>query len=285
MLSAPKPWLKIASLSDVGRKRPHNEDSTGCDLRTGLVVLADGMGGYEAGELASILAVAHVISRMRRLGMLRRSMGMLSKTEQPGFRGGLCRSSRFLRESIILANREICRLARSKKSYKGMGTTLVAALFHEAHRVTVAHVGDSRLYRLRGPSFEQVTRDHSLLEDLVERGLCSREEAQDLPNKHLVTRALGKGAEVKVTVQEVAAEPDDVYLLCSDGLTDLVSDEQIHLTLDRFNGKLEDVGRGLVAQANEAGGRDNISVILAQILPIPGNSPGDSGARPVGTGA
>jgi protein phosphatase len=146
-----------------------------------------------------------------------------------------------------------------------MGTTLVTAMFYD-NKVSIAHVGDSRAYRLRGDKFEQLTLDHSLLQELVDRGFYSEEEAQRSTNRNYVTRALGVEPSVEVEVHEFEVLPDDVYLLCSDGLPDMVEDEDIHLTISTFNASLDVVGQQLVQLTNDHGGRDNVSVMLAQVL-------------------
>jgi protein phosphatase len=150
-----------------------------------------------------------------------------------------------------------------------MGTTFVACLFFD-NRVSIAHVGDARLYRVRKNKLEQITLDHSLLQELVDRGFYSQEEAQRSTNRNYVTRALGVEPIVDVEVQEIDAHPDDVFLLCSDGLPDMVEDEDIHLTISTFSANLETAGKQLIQLSNDQGGKDNISVILAQILePFP----------------
>jgi protein phosphatase len=146
-----------------------------------------------------------------------------------------------------------------------MGTTLVTAMFYD-NKVSIAHVGDSRAYRLRGDKFEQLTLDHSLLQELVDRGFYSEEEAQRSTNRNYVTRALGVEPSVEVEVHEFDVLPNDVYLLCSDGLPDMVEDEDIHLTISTFNASLDVVGQQLVQLTNDHGGRDNVSVMLAQVL-------------------
>ena len=148
---------------------------------------------------------------------------------------------------------------------KSMGTTIVAALFYN-NRVSIAHVGDSRVYRKRDSEFQQVTADHSLLRELVDRGFYSPEEAQRSLNRNYVTRALGIEPKVEVELQEEAALPDDIYVLCSDGLTDMVEDEDIHLTISTFNANLHTVGQQLIRLSNDNGGKDNISIVVAKIL-------------------
>jgi protein phosphatase len=170
-----------------------------------------------------------------------------------------------LRDAVSRANKIIYQTAQSQTHCEGMGTTLVAALFYD-NKVSVAHVGDSRAYRLRGGEFEQLTLDHSLLQELVDRGFYSEEEAQRSTNRNYVTRALGVEPTVDVEVHEFDVLPDDIYLLCSDGLCDMVEDEDIHLTISTFNASLDVVGQQLVQLSNDHGGRDNISVMLAQVL-------------------
>jgi protein phosphatase len=146
-----------------------------------------------------------------------------------------------------------------------MGTTVVAALFFD-NKVTIAHVGDSRLYRQRGDKFEQVTMDHSLLQELVDRGFYSAEEAQRAANKNYVTRALGVEPQVDVEIQEVPVSKGEVFVMCSDGLSDMVEDEDIHLTINTFSANLDTVAKQLIQLANDNGGRDNVSVVMAHIL-------------------
>jgi protein phosphatase len=146
-----------------------------------------------------------------------------------------------------------------------MGTTIVACLFYD-DRMSIAHVGDSRLYRMRKNRLEQITMDHSLLQELVDRGFYSREEAERSTNRNYVTRALGVESTVQVELNEVPVEPEDVFLLCSDGLPDMVDDEDIHLTISTFSANLETVGQQLIQLSNDHGGKDNVSVILARAL-------------------
>src|SRR5690606_33401853 len=178
---------------------------------------------------------------------------------------GLMRQSIVLRDAVARANKIIFQTAQSQTHCEGMGTTLVAAMFYD-NRVSIAHVGDSRAYRLRGDKFEQLTLDHSLLQELVDRGFYSEEEAQRSTNRNYVTRALGVEPTVEVEVQEFDARKGDIFLLCSDGLPDMVEDEDIHLTISTFNASLETVGQQLIHLTNDHGGRDNVSVMLAQIM-------------------
>jgi protein phosphatase len=249
--------IKIAEITDTGMVRDHNEDAIGSNADVGLLVLADGMGGYNAGEVASGIAV-QTITELACEGA--------SREERNGVdpHSGLMRQTIVLRDAISRANKIIYQTAQSQSHCEGMGTTLVAAMFYD-NRVSVAHVGDSRAYRLRGGDFSRLTMDHSLLQELVDRGFYSEEEAQQSTNRNYVTRALGVEPTVEIEVQEFDVLPGDVYLLCSDGLPDMVEDEDIHLTIKTFNASLDTVGQQLVQLTNDHGGRDNVSIMLAEI--------------------
>ena len=249
--------IEFAELTDTGRVREHNEDAIGSNPDIGLMVLADGMGGYNAGEVASGIAV-QIVSELAEEGALRENRDEIDP------HSGLMRQSIVLRDAVYRANKIIYQTAQSQTHCEGMGTTIVAAMFYD-NKISIAHVGDSRAYRLRGGKFEQVTLDHSLLQELVDRGFYSAEEAQRSTNRNYVTRALGVEAAVEVEVHEHEVLQDDVYLLCSDGLPDMVEDEDIHLTITTFNASLDVVGKQLIELANDHGGRDNVSVMLAQV--------------------
>ncbi len=250
--------INIAEITDVGKVRDHNEDAIGSNSDIGLMVLADGMGGYNAGEVASGIAV-QTITELAAEGADREERNDIDASS------GFMRQTIVLRDAIARANKIIFQTAQSQTHCEGMGTTLVAAMFYD-NRVSIAHVGDSRAYRLRGGKFEQLTMDHSLLQELVDRGFYSEEEAQRSTNRNYVTRALGVEPSVDVEVQEFEVLPGDIYLLCSDGLPDMVEDEDIHLTIRTFNASLDVVGQQLVQLTNDHGGRDNVSIMLAQII-------------------
>ena len=250
--------IDFVEITDTGRVRDHNEDAIGSDPDIGLMVLADGMGGYNAGEVASGIAV-QIVSELATEGADRENRDEIDA------HSGLMRQSIVLRDAVYRANKIIFQTAQSQTHCEGMGTTIVACMFYD-NKVSIAHVGDSRAYRLRGGSFEQLTMDHSLLQELVDRGFYSAEEAQRSTNRNYVTRALGVEPTVEVEVHEYEVLPDDVYLLCSDGLPDMVEDEDIHLTISTFNASLDVVGKQLIELANDHGGRDNVSVQLAQII-------------------
>jgi protein phosphatase len=250
--------INFAELSDTGRVRDHNEDAIRSDPDIGLMVLADGMGGYNAGEIASGIAV-QIVTDMAIEGAERQERDDIDA------HSGLMRQSIVLRDAVYRANKIIFQTAQSQTHCEGMGTTIVACMFFD-NKISVAHVGDSRAYRLRDGELIQLTMDHSLLQELVDRGFYSAEEAQRSTNRNYVTRALGVEPTVEVEVHEHEVLPEDIYLLCSDGLPDMVEDEDIHLTISTFNASLDVVGQQLVELANDHGGRDNISVMLAQVM-------------------
>jgi len=245
-------------LSDVGRGRGHNEDTIGAHAQIRLFVLADGMGGHNAGEVASGIAVKTVMSLVKEAV---EHQDMSSADPETG----LSRPAIVLRDAIARANKIIYQTAKSQPHCEGMGTTIVACLFYD-NRVAIAHVGDSRAYRLRANRFEQLTMDHSLLQELVDRGFYSQAEAQRATNKNYVTRALGVEPTVEVEVHEVPVLKGDFYVLCSDGLSDMVEDEDIHLTMSTFSASLETVAKQLIQLSNDNGGRDNVSIVLAQVV-------------------
>ena len=249
--------IDFAELTDTGKVRDHNEDAIGTNPDIGLMVLADGMGGYNAGEVASGIAV-QIVTDLASEAAAREELNNIDS------HSGLMRQSIILRDAVYRSNKIIYQTAQSQTHCEGMGTTIVACMFYD-NKVSIAHVGDSRAYRLRGDQFEQMTLDHSLLQELVDRGFYSHEEAQRSTNRNYVTRALGVEPTVEVEVHEYDVLPDDVYLLCSDGLPDMVEDDDIHLTISTFNASLEVVGQQLIDLANDHGGRDNVSVMLAQV--------------------
>jgi len=258
--------LDVAHRSDPGMVRAHNEDAVFVD-GAGLAVLADGMGGYNAGEVASGIAV-NVIKE----GLLPELISGrdLSKVD---VHTGLTHAALLLQQQIAAANKGIYEAAQTRPECAGMGTTIVAAVFH-GNRVSIGHIGDSRCYRLRGEKFEQLTHDHSLLQEQIDSGQLTSEQAKYSLNKNLVTRALGIEAIVPADIAEYRVEANDIYLLCSDGLTDMVDAEMIHNIVDEHRSTLPEAAAELIDLANQNGGRDNISVILtrvpAEFLPTSG---------------
>lgn len=249
--------LEVASRTDPGRVRPHNEDAVFASAELGLAVLADGMGGYQAGEVASRMAV----------DLLAAGLGERIPACHPqevDAASGRRRAHRLLAEQVTAANAAIHAAAQSHAEYAGMGTTLVMAWFYD-NRVSVAHIGDSRLYRLRGREFLQLTRDHSLLQEQLDNGMITPAQARFAGNRNLVTRALGIDPEVEAEINDCEVAPGDLYLLCSDGLNDMLEDGEIAETLARLGGDPELAAEQLVRLANDNGGRDNVSVILAKV--------------------
>ncbi len=231
--------VEHAHLSDTGRQRTANEDSFFAG--SPVFAVADGMGGAQAGEVASRIAAE--------------SFG-------PSERGDSSPEA-YLRSVAVDANRRINDLAAEDESRSGMGTTFTAALI-EADDVSLAHVGDSRAYLWREGELKLLTADHSLVEELLRQGKLTPEQAEDHPQRSIITRALGPEPEVEVDTMTYRAKPDDVYLLCSDGLTTMVKDDMIATILGRAE-NLDDAASQLIEQANQAGGRDNITVVLFRV--------------------
>ena len=240
--------IEIHAAVDPGRSRSNNEDSVATDEGVALAVLADGMGGYNAGEVASNMATSFIRTELGR--WLREASSQASDAEV----------RRAMDICVDNANRAIFNAANSNPQYAGMGTTLVVALLRE-NRLLVAHVGDSRAYRLRGGRLQQITRDHSLLQAQIDAGLISAEEAAVSSRKNLVTRAVGVEESVNLEAHLHEVQPGDLYLLCSDGLSDMLDSAEIAQVL-KMHDLLPEAGNALVDAANDAGGRDNISLIL-----------------------
>ncbi|MBZ0095619.1 MAG: protein phosphatase 2C domain-containing protein, partial [Sulfuricella sp.] len=250
--------VEFASATDTGVVRKFNEDSIATDSEIGLMALADGMGGYMAGDVASALTISVVKEELvTALGSLEPARGNdTAKRYSPQVLA--------VKWAAEKANQMILRVARKNSQYQEMGTTLTLALFHE-DRISIAHVGDSRLYRLRYDRLEQLTMDHSLLQGQVAAGLIDSGAARLSHNRNLVTRALGKEETVEVDVREEDVLPGDIYLLCSDGLNDMVEDADIELALCELEANLSLAANFLVQMANDNGGHDNVSVVLARV--------------------
>lgn len=243
--------FEFFSATDTGRARSNNEDSVALDLDASLVVLADGMGGYNAGEVASGMLTSFIKTELGR--WLTEASASATDTEV----------RRAMDICVDNANRAIFNAANSNPQYAGMGTTLVLAVFREG-RLLVGHVGDSRAYRYRAGRLSQITRDHSLLQEQIDAGLITPEQAAFSANKNLVTRAVGVEDTVLLETHMHELQAGDVYLLCSDGLSDMLDDAAIAQVLQMYD-SLEAAGRALIDAANDAGGKDNIAVILARV--------------------
>lgn len=252
---------EFCALSDRGRVRGNNEDAVLVIESAGLAVLADGMGGYNAGEVASSMAVQSVAAEMAPwLGRAGASALPAAEVRQA------------LERSVANANYAILGAALARPEYSGMGTTLVAGVF-QGGRLVLGHVGDSRCYRMRGGVLQQLTRDHSWLQEQIDAGLLTPQQAAVSGYRNLVTRALGVDAVVQAEVNEYAVQPDDLFLLCSDGLTDMADDHALAELL-RMPLALPDLATRLVELANLLGGRDNVSVLLVQSRPVEGKGAG-----------
>ena len=237
--------------TDTGRARNNNEDSVAADEVSSLIVLADGMGGYNAGEVASGMATSFIKTELGR---------WLSEASQSASDTDVRRAMDICVDN---ANRAIFNAANSNPQYAGMGTTLVVGVFRDA-RLLMGHVGDSRAYRLRGGRLAQITHDHSLLQEQIDSGLITPEQAAFSANKNLVTRAVGVEDTVLLETHLHDVLPGDTYLLCSDGLSDMLDDETIAQLL-MASEALTEVAKALIDAANDAGGKDNISVVLARV--------------------
>lgn len=247
--------LEFAAKTDTGRVRAHNEDSVAISTNYGLAILADGMGGYNAGEVASGIATS----------VLKETLEERLHNQQWETRSSRSkRIQQLIVESIVHTNNSIIEAARVEPQYSGMGTTLVTAFFHH-DIVTIAHVGDSRAYRLRKDDLTQITRDHSLLQEQIDAGLVSEEGARFAQNRNLITRAMGIDYDVDVEVHDHLFAAGDIYMLCSDGLSDMLSAEEILDAMISSGSSLDDMCDALVKKANNNGGRDNISVILIKV--------------------
>ncbi len=240
--------MNTFSITDTGRLRTSNQDQVFCGENEigsfpNLFLVADGMGGHKAGDTASKMCVEAVVDQIR-----------LSKKKTP---------VSVFEEAVKRANRRIYDVAQEHFELQGMGTTLVGTTIAQ-DTAFIVNVGDSRLYHLRD-ELRQITVDHSLVEEMVQSGEIQKEEMRTHPNKNIITRALGTNAHVRTDCFEIEVKTGDVLLLCSDGLTNMLEDYQIETILRENSDSMEQAGKDLVNQANEAGGKDNISVILIQI--------------------
>ena len=251
--------FEFFSQTDTGRVRTNNEDSVAVDASGGVVVLADGMGGYNAGEVASQMACEFISGELVR--WLAQASSSASDTDV----------KRAMDICVDNANRAIFNAAHSNPTYAGMGTTLVLSVFRPG-RVLVGHIGDSRAYRWRNGELQQITRDHSLLQEQIDAGILTPEQAALSANKNLVTRAVGVEDYVLLETRVHELQSGDIILMCSDGLSDMLDDRQIAEVM-AHPGPLADIGGSLIAAANAAGGRDNIAVTLTRAQGTPEQQP------------
>lgn len=248
--------LEVVVRTDPGRARSHNEDAVFADAGLGIAILADGMGGYNAGEVASSMASTLLASNLAHY--------IPSHQIGSGAASAVTEAEDVIAREVATANLAIYHAAQSHPQYAGMATTLVIAWFFD-NRMIVGHLGDSRLYRLRGESFEQLTRDHSLLQEQLDSGMITIAAARRSNNRNLVTRGLGVGPEVDTEIHDHDIDAGDIVLLCSDGLNNMVDDAKISFVLQTLGDDLVLAAEHLVQLANDNGGRDNISVILVKI--------------------
>lgn len=246
----PSPAYTFCATTDRGRVRSNNEDAVAVHPDVCLAILADGMGGYNAGEVASSMATTLIGTELS------------PWLADFGEKATAVEVRRMLETCVDNVNSAIFDASLSNTSYSGMGTTLVVAVFL-GNRLMLGHIGDSRCYRLRGDMLQQITRDHSWLQEQIDAGLMTPQQAAESGGRNLVTRALGVDSFVQIEVNEFSVQPGDLFVLCSDGLTDMVDDDDL-AALARMPIALESKAEQMIELANALGGRDNISVVLVQ---------------------
>lgn len=250
--------IEIASNTDVGTKRTNNEDYTQVEQSLGLVVLADGMGGYLGGEIASKLATTTIINEIKK--------NIHSKLSEP-YQTSFISSDVYeiIHKAVKVANKIVYEMAINLKEYTGMGTTIVFAMFFN-DRVLVGHIGDSKLFRYRYGELIPLTNDHSLIQEQINLGYLTYHQAKEVKYKNLVTRALGVEADVKLELQEFEILENDLYLLCSDGLSDYVTVPELEVTIKNNEENIYSISKSLIEQANYVSGKDNVSVIMVNVV-------------------
>ena len=246
--------VSFSAKSDLGLKRKINEDSFLADEGMGLFMVLDGIGGHLAGEVASKLGLNAIKENVMRSLTDKRFAGSQISS----------REIQILNESLVLANKVIYEAANSQPEYSGMGTT-VASLLLGVENIAIAHVGDSRIYLIRENSIEQLTEDHSFVVEQIKRGVITSEEAEKSGMKNIITRALGAEELLTPTLDEIIPFDNDIFLICSDGLTDLVTDDELLEIILRNRHVLDHAIQNLLDKANEKGGKDNITAILISI--------------------
>lgn len=256
--------LKIARHTDTGQLRSRNEDAIASDASIGLAVLADGMGGYNAGDVASQMATLTITAELISSFNHMRQSGQQIDSEM---------ASRLMSEAVDAANLAIYQVANEQQQCEGMGTTLVLSLFVD-NQVVIGHIGDARAYILRNNNLKQLTNDHSLLQEQIDSGLLSQDQAKLANYKNFVTKALGVEPAADLEKNTFDVQVGDLYLLCSDGLTDMVESHDIETTLIEGKDDLNALANSLIRIANQRGGKDNISVILISVVEqFPRNKP------------
>ncbi len=246
--------IESFGVTDIGRRRQLNEDAMLIDDKSGLYVVADGMGGHNAGEVASQLAVETVSNFVRRSGLEEEI------TWPYGVDPAISINANRLRTAIMLANKRVWKEADNREDYTGMGTTIVGGLAGDASLI-LCGAGDSRAYRLRGDALDQITVDDSWVQVALSEGLLQADEAENHPMKNIITKAVGAKQNIDLTVQEETLEDGDLYLLCTDGLHGMLNHTGIVEILSAKKDNLEEAVQELVAAANENGGKDNITAV------------------------
>ena len=249
--------IEIVGKTDTGICRDINQDSMSFSKQKQLAILCDGMGGAQAGEIASAMAVTMVMEG------LTQNINRINTTDI-NIETGLPLLCSLIETQVQAANTAIFDASKENPQFQGMGTTIVVAMIENDH-IHTAHVGDSRLYRLRDMELEQMTEDHSLVHELVKKGFYTPEEAEKADNKNIITRALGTTAAVRVDIHQDIIYEDDLYLLCSDGVSDMISDDEIQQILMMDHNNLQDCVSSIITAANNGGGRDNITAILIRV--------------------
>lgn len=242
-------------LSDIGLKRSINEDYYGIEKDLKLAVVADGMGGHNAGEVASKTAVEAIIN------FIRRCKEDKDFTWPFGLNANLSDPENKILTGIRIANRELCNLSIEKREFSGMGTTIVSGIISK-NQITIANVGDSRIYRIRNNKIEQLTMDHSWVSEQIQKKLITEEEARNHRWKNVITRALGNKMDVEVDLKTLEVQPYDIFIFCTDGLCGMITDNEIFETVSTNKTDLKLASEELIKKANAAGGIDNITVVI-----------------------
>lgn len=249
--------LKSFGITDVGLKRSHNEDNFYRSDELGIYLVADGMGGHAAGEVASNAAIQTIAEFVERFDKDK------NITWPFGFDTRISEDGNALITGIQLANQNLCRMQQQKAELSGMGTTLAAMRITD-DKALIAHVGDSRVYRMRGNAFEQLTSDHSWVNEQLQKNIITAEEARTHRYRNVITRALGNRTELEIDIRLEPVLPDDIFLICSDGLSGMLEDHTLEAILRTYPDSIRSAANTLVARANEAGGHDNISIVIVQ---------------------
>jgi PPM family protein phosphatase len=247
--------ITYKAVSDVGRKRKGNEDSLFVNPEQHLFVVADGMGGHAAGEVASKVAVESINEFVCLTG------GDEEITWPFGLDENISYDGNRLKTAIRYANRKVLEATKEKSEYEGMATT-VAAVLVDGDTANIGHVGDSRVYLLRGGEISQLTSDHSWVNEQIQSGVISADQARTHPLRNVVTRALGGKPDLQVDMQQHKGQAGDILLLCSDGLTTMIADDEIARLVREADGDVDKAAQSLVSSANAKGGEDNITVLL-----------------------